>query len=385
MKNIGFLGLDIGSTTVKVALLDENCNHLFEPIYIRSVGQPLLVLRQSLHAVLNDFSGDVIVAVTGSGRDIVRRALNLPQNSIVTEIYAHASGACHIFPGVRSIIDIGGQDNKLIRLRPDSDGSISIQDFVMNDLCAAGTGAFLEMHAKELGYSSIEEFGERASRSNLPSRIAGRCSILAHSDVVHLRQSGEDLDNIAAGLCRAVVINVLAMGRNKTIEPPILFQGGVAANAGVVNALRRELNLDETGLIVPPHYKTIGAIGVALHAMKYRASGSISLSEILDTLDGVPCESSAKRHFTLGPLRYISEKSRSGDLVRTSKDSLNGDVVIGFDVGSASVKIAVLDMNGKCVFTHYALHDGKPIEALYKGLREFRQVAGDVKPRCWFR
>ncbi|MBW2663889.1 MAG: 2-hydroxyglutaryl-CoA dehydratase, partial [Deltaproteobacteria bacterium] len=196
----GFLGLDIGSTTVKAVLIDDKHNHLIRPIYLRSLGRPLEAFKHAIQSILRTFDGEVMVGITGSGREIVKEALDLPEDALLTEIYAHSYGAWHLFPGVRTIVDIGGQDNKLIYLQPGENGSFSINDFIMNELCAAGTGAFLEMHAKELGFESVEEFGQMAARSLRPSKIAGRCSVLAQSDVVHLRQGGEDLDNIAAGL-----------------------------------------------------------------------------------------------------------------------------------------------------------------------------------------
>jgi len=370
----GFLGLDIGSTTVKAVLIDDKYNHLIKPIYLRSLGRPLKAFKHAIQSILRTFNGEVMVGITGSGREIVKEALDLPEDALLTEIYAHSYGAWHLFPGVRTIVDIGGQDNKLIYLQPGENKSFSINDFIMNELCAAGTGAFLEMHAKELGFESVEKFGQMAARSPRPSKIAGRCSVLAQSDVVHLRQGGEDLDNIAAGICRAVVLNVLAMAGGKPLNAPILFQGGVASNAGVVRALRTELGLDEKQVIVPKYHKTVGALGAALYAVKRQpAEATYRVQDILRTIDrktntGLPLPKAV-----LAPLlrkKPVQNCASNSFIQPASEYKDTSKVVLGFDVGSASVKIAALDRDGDYIFTHYALHDGKPIDVLYQGLEK---------------
>lgn len=377
-----FLGLDIGSTTVKVVLVDERANHLAAPVCIRSMGRPLEVLRDALQHVTGNFSGNVAVGITGSGRDTVREALGVSQDCVVTEIYAHASGAWHVFPGVRTIVDIGGQDSKLIRLRADADGGFVVADFVMNDLCAAGTGAFLEMHAVDLGYGSIEEFGKSAAGSH-PARIAGRCAVLAHSDIVHLRQSGESRDNMSAGLCRAVVINVLAMAGGKPLETPALFQGGVASNAGVVEALRNELDFDRGELVVPLNHTTLGALGAALHALKHRSVPCLTLEQITGTLTTPPVSIRQSSASDLQPLRATRKDTFGYPMsAPISTNTRRSDVVLGFDVGSASVKITALDLEGHCVFTYYKLHDGHPTDVLYEGLKELNRCLAHATPKA---
>jgi activator of 2-hydroxyglutaryl-CoA dehydratase len=133
----------------------------------------------------------------------------------------------------------------------------------MNSVCAAGTGSFLEQQAHRLGIP-IEELGRRASQAQHAVRIAGRCTVFAESDMVHKQQMGHPVDDILYGLCQALVrnyLNNLALG--KALEPPVVFQGGVAANAGVVRAFEEAL---ETEVIVPPQYESMGALGVALLA-----------------------------------------------------------------------------------------------------------------------
>jgi len=162
----------------------------------------------------------------------------------------------HYVPDVQAIIEIGGQDSKIIIVR---DGIVT--DFGMNTVCAAGTGSFLDHQALRLNMS-IEEFAQRALLSDTAVRIAGRCTVFAESDMIHKQQMGHRTEDILYGLCQALVRNYLNnVGSGKDIQPPIVFQGGVAFNRGIVRALREEL---DTEIIVPPHHEVMGAIGAAL-------------------------------------------------------------------------------------------------------------------------
>jgi len=170
-------------------------------------------------------------------------------------------GALHYVPDVQTVIEIGGQDSKVIMLR---DGIVT--DFAMNTVCAAGTGSFLDQQAYRLRIP-IEEFGSLALHSKTQVRIAGRCTVFAESDMIHKQQMGHRVEDILYGLCEALArnyLNNLCLG--KEILGPVVFQGGVAANAGMVRAFEEALN---TPVTVPPHYDVMGAIGVALLAHEY--------------------------------------------------------------------------------------------------------------------
>lgn len=253
-----FLGIDVGSVTTKFAAVDEE-GRLLTSLYRRTGGQPIQAVREGLTQMGKQLPARVRVlgvGTTGSGRQLA--AAIVGADVVKNEITAHAIAALHFVPDVRTVIDIGGQDSKLILLR-----NGIVVDFAMNSVCAAGTGSFLEHQAYRLGIT-VEEFGQRALRSNHPVRIAGRCTVFAESDMVHKQQMGHPMDDIIYGLCQALVrnyLNNLALG--KTLEPPIVFQGGVAANAGVVRAFREAL---ATEIIVPPHHEVMGALGAALLA-----------------------------------------------------------------------------------------------------------------------
>ncbi len=256
-----FLGIDVGSVTTKFAAVDEE-GRLLTSLYRRTGGEPIQAVCEGLAQMGKQLPAGVRVlgvGTTGSGRQLA--AAIVGADVVKNEITAHAIAALHFVPDVRTVIDIGGQDSKLILLR-----NGIVVDFAMNSVCAAGTGSFLEHQAYRLGMT-VEELGQRALRSNHPVRIAGRCTVFAESDMVHKQQMGHPMDDIIYGLCQALVrnyLNNLALG--KTLEPPIVFQGGVAANAGVVRAFREAL---ETEIIVPPHHEVMGALGAALLAREW--------------------------------------------------------------------------------------------------------------------
>lgn len=251
-----FLGIDVGSVTTKIAAVDRE-GQLTASLYRRTEGRPIEVVQESLRQIQAILPTDVDVAgvgTTGSGRQLA--AVVVGADLVKNEITAHAVAALHFVPDVHTVMDIGGQDSKLIILE---DGIVV--DFAMNSVCAAGTGSFLEQQAHRLNIS-IEELGRRAMRSRHPVRIAGRCTVFAESDMIHKQQMGHPVDDILYGLCQALVrnyLNNLALG--KMLRPPVVFQGGVAANAGVVRAFAEAL---ETEVIVPPQHEMMGALGAAL-------------------------------------------------------------------------------------------------------------------------
>jgi predicted CoA-substrate-specific enzyme activase len=175
---------------------------------------------------------------------------------VKNEITCQAVAALRYVPGVQTIIEIGGQDSKIIIIR---DGVVT--DFGMNTVCAAGTGSFLDHQAARLNMS-IEELSRLALLGEAPVRIAGRCTVFAESDMVHKQQMGHRVEDIIYGLCQALVRNYLSdVGSGKDIRSPVVFQGGVAFNRGIVRALGEALG---TEIIVPPHHEVMGAIGAAL-------------------------------------------------------------------------------------------------------------------------
>jgi len=251
-----YLGIDVGSVTTKFAVLDEN-KELVTSIYLLTQGKPIDMVQQGLRQIKQQLPDDVDicgVATTGSARYLA--GVIVGADLVKNEITSHAVATLNYIPQVRTIIEIGGQDSKIIIIR---DGVVV--DFGMNTVCAAGTGSFLDHQAIRLDMN-IGEFARRALDSKISVRIAGRCTVFAESDMIHKQQMGHQIEDILYGLCQALVRNYLNnVGLGKDIQAPIVFQGGVAFNQAIVRAFREELG---TEIIVPPNHELMGAIGAAL-------------------------------------------------------------------------------------------------------------------------
>lgn len=254
----GYLGIDVGSVSTKVVVLDQR-GKVLSSRYLRTNGRPIDTLQQGIRLVGAEIGDRVEVkgsGATGSARHLA--GLMIGADIVKNEITAHAVAASRVVEGVQTIIEIGGQDSKIIIMR---DGVVV--DFGMNTVCAAGTGSFLDQQAARLQIP-IEDFGSYAIKAKRPVRIAGRCAVFAESDMIHKQQLGYSLEDIVAGLCEALVRNYLNnVGKGKEILAPIIFQGGVAANLGLVRAFEDYL---KTPVIVPKDYDVMGAIGVAILA-----------------------------------------------------------------------------------------------------------------------
>ncbi|MCX7732536.1 MAG: acyl-CoA dehydratase activase [candidate division WOR-3 bacterium] len=254
----GFLGIDVGSISTKGVVIDRDYR-VIAYRYLRTQGNPIGSIRQLLKELGSEVDSRLRILGAGTTGSARRLAGVMIQADIVkNEIIAHAVAAGTYYPDVQTVLEIGGQDSKIIILR---DG-IPV-DFAMNTVCAAGTGSFLDHQAARLQIP-IEEFGARALRAKNRVSIAGRCTVFAESDMIHKAQLGVPTDDIIAGLCDAIVRNYLnTVAKGKEIRPRILFQGGVAANVGVRAAFERALGQEIT---VPEYFLVMGAIGAAILA-----------------------------------------------------------------------------------------------------------------------
>jgi predicted CoA-substrate-specific enzyme activase len=251
-----YLGIDVGSVTTKLAALDE-ADKLIASLYLPTGGRPVAMVQEGLRQMSQRLSSEACikgVATTGSARYLAGAIVGA--DMVKNEITCQAVAALLSVPAVQTVIEIGGQDSKIIIIR---DGIVT--DFGMNTVCAAGTGSFLDHQASRLNMS-IEELSRQALLAGAPVTIAGRCTVFAESDMIHKQQTGHKVEDIIYGLCRALVRNYLGdVAAGKDVQPPVVFQGGVAFNEGIVRALKEELNTD---IIVPPHHEVMGAIGAAL-------------------------------------------------------------------------------------------------------------------------
>lgn len=248
-----YLGVDVGSVSTNLVVMGEN-GGMIESLYTRTMGQPVKAVQDGLRKLGEKIGHRVKIAgvgVTGSARMLT--AVLVGADAVKNEITAHAVAVSKTVPGTQTIIEIGGQDSKIIILR---DGVVT--DFAMNTVCAAGTGSFLDQQAVRLNVP-IERFGELALAATAPVRIAGRCAVFAESDMIHKQQLGHSLEDIIAGLCEALVRNYLNnVGKGKEMLSPIVFQGGVAANIGIKAAFEKALKKE---LVVPEHFDVMGSVG----------------------------------------------------------------------------------------------------------------------------
>lgn len=252
----GYLGIDVGSVSTNLVVIDKD-NEVQTSLYIRTRGQPIKAVQDGIKEIGQRVAGQfeiVGVGTTGSARTLT--SVMVGADAVKNEITAHGVAASLMVPGTQTILEIGGQDSKVIILR---NGIVT--DFAMNSVCAAGTGSFLDQQASRLNIP-IEKFGELALKATTPVRIAGRCSVFAESDMIHKQQLGYNTEDIIAGLCEALVRNYLNnVGKGKDICPPVLFQGGVAANVGIKVAFEKALAME---VIIPRYFDVMGAIGAAL-------------------------------------------------------------------------------------------------------------------------
>lgn len=250
-----YLGIDVGSVSTNIVVLSD-AGEVLTGLYLRTEGRPIEVIKEGMKRAEESIPSGMEIAgagTTGSGRYLA--GVMVGADVIKNEITAHAVAASAHVPNVQTVFEIGGQDSKIIILR---NGIVT--DFAMNTVCAAGTGSFLDQQASRLNIP-IAKFGELALQSNTPVRIAGRCTVFAESDMIHKQQMGYSIPDIIRGLCEALVRNYLNnVGKGKEILPPIVFQGGVAANVGIIAAFEKELGMP---VYVPKHFNIMGAIGAA--------------------------------------------------------------------------------------------------------------------------
>jgi predicted CoA-substrate-specific enzyme activase len=253
-------GIDAGSRAIKIVFRDAgNGSVLTSGITDQGVAQDRLAgdLFDRLLREMGRTREDVGRTVaTGYGRARIGFA-----DTTITEISCHARGARHLRPGVRTVIDIGGQDSKVIRLDPDG----SVRDFVMNDRCAAGTGRFLEVVAGRLDVD-LSDLGSLAGRSGSPATISSMCVVFAETEIVGLLASGVPPEDIAAGVQASIAKRVSGMAGGR-VETPVLLTGGVALLPGFADSLERVLGV---GVGVPPEPQYAGALGASLLAASFR-------------------------------------------------------------------------------------------------------------------
>ncbi len=372
------LGIDIGSISCKLALLDGEKIIRFLR-YQRTHGRPLQTALGMLSELFEIVpQGRIRKAVgTGTAGRTLCELLGIP---FINELICQSSAINHLYPQVRTLIEMGGQDSKILFLsegdnQDQSKDSGDMVDFTMNTNCAAGTGSFLDQQATRLGVEIEEEFGELALKCEAPPRVAGRCSVFAKSDMIHLQQQATPVHDIVAGLCFGLARNLKSsLCQGKKIIKPVAFCGGVASNAGVVRAIREVFNLDNSELIVPDEHAVTGAIGAVIAQQRQgsETEAAIDPQTALEKLEKYLHQNRTIGH-RLEPLKEPSHPAPASKVHQDILDKArqNGTKIkayLGIDVGSISTNVVVMDAEKRVLSKAYLMTASRPLEAVRKGL-----------------
>jgi predicted CoA-substrate-specific enzyme activase len=255
MSQLHAIGIDIGSSTVKLVGTDQQGQlvwQLLEPTHPRIEDQAKRLLDQA--RAENEYPADIPIIATGYGRKLVNHSTR-----VVTEITCHARGIYQELGHGGTLVDIGGQDSKVIRISRDG----KVIDFTMNDKCAAGTGRFLESTAQRLAVP-LEKMGSVALETSEEVAISSTCTVFAESEIISLIAHGVPVPKILRGLHRSLIQRVVAMVHSVGFEPPLMLSGGVVQNPLIATMFAEELN---TQVILPRYPQLIGALGAALFAL----------------------------------------------------------------------------------------------------------------------
>lgn len=256
-------GVDVGSTQTKAILIDES-RKIVGRALIDTGANVVLAAEEAFTEALShaNVQEEEVEYVVGTGYGRYRVTFG---NSQVTEISCHARGAVHMFPGTHTVIDMGGQDTKAIRVRPSGE----IVDFCMNDKCAAGTGRFLAAASSALNIP-LDELGPTALRAERPVRISTTCTVFAESEVLSWLGKGKKIEDILQGIHQSIAARSIALLRRVGIEEQVTFTGGVARNIGMIEALEKVLGAK---LNVSGDSHFMGALGAGLLAMDHILAG----------------------------------------------------------------------------------------------------------------
>jgi len=366
-------GFDIGSISINTVVMDQDGRiHLDQ--YHPCHGKPFEKLQEILTDLEKTYDKSQFehLSFTGTGGKLAAQLLG---GSYVNEIVAQSSSVARFHPEARTIIEMGGEDSKLIFMDELDDKASRLSDFELNTLCAAGTGSFLDQQAKRIGISIEKEFGELSLKSENPPRIAGRCSVFAKSDMIHLQQIATPVHDIVAGLCFAVARNFISsLGRGKTIQFPVVFQGGVSQNIGMIRAFRELLKAQDGELIIPEHNTSMGAIGAVIHKLEDGGKDPGSYKGLQELHDYIHGEKSRGKSFD--PLHAPDSDIRK-EVHPIPEGVSNYEVYLGLDIGSLSTNVVLIDDQNRVISRRYLPTASKPLEAIRRGMSEIFEEVGD--------
>ena len=359
-----YIGYDIGSISVNRVILNDGGKIVETLPYCRHNGEPLKIVGNDLGSIAKRTDLEEIYGIgfTGSGGKNIAKLFN---SVFVNEIEAIITSIKYLHKEAKTVIEIGGQDSKFIDL--------TIGDYAMNELCAAGTGSFLDQQATRFGLT-IEEFVDLALKSKNPSAIAGRCSVFAKTDMIHLQQEAAKDEDIALGLCYAMARSFKSgIVKGKKFIPPIIFCGGVSFNKAMIKAFEEVLG---EKLIIPKDRESVGAAGAALSIRTKGIKRDININKLLVKLDDYLKNFKYKKE-TFKVLNLVKSKLPSNAQGKYNFDNGEVDAYIGIDVGSISTNVVAVDKDKKLIAKCYLRTSGRPIEAVRKGVKIIGNEVGD--------
>lgn len=357
------IGIDFGSVAFKAVLI--NCRYeILYSVSRRNEGSPGDNLFLFLDEIAQKFPDDLFVVGTTLTDD--RDSPAKKQITFVNEIFAVSTGTLKQHPNAKSIIEIGGEKAKFIAVK--SGDNCKVSEFSTNTHCAAGTGSFIEQQAKRLKLN-VEKLSELTLKARKGAKIAGRCSVFAKSDMIHLQQKGTPIEEIAYGLCLAIARNAastLLLGRD--LVPPVILAGGVAKNLGILRAFSELFTLEIHKELLPSSIPGLEAsYGAAIRALD---ENSIPLTirkikELFSNFFAHP-----KKIQVLSPLKDTTN-NRNNEPERVIMEEVEG--YLGIDVGSVSTNLVVVDPAGKLISSVYLPTAGKPVSAIREGFRKLKE------------
>jgi predicted CoA-substrate-specific enzyme activase len=357
-KSLFLIGIDIGSSAVKISLLTQEKEKLCH-VCREHKGRPYSVLAEEIDCLALRFELQDLQygAMTGVGGLKLAEEAGLKN---YPEVLAQCAAVKEYCPQVATIVELGCQNTKFIALHPDK----TVKHFSFNTDCSAGTGSFLEEQALRLGIDLCTLSGLTEQASSVP-RIAGRCSVFAKTDIVHLQQEGIAVSDILSGLCYSVIRTFKAsVVRSVRIVPPLLLHGGMTENKGIVRAVKDLFPLAKEDIFIPAEYRNVNSTGTALLALASR--DKLSLSKLKEALEQKQKTLTTARHRPL----IVSAAVDTAALHQAA--AYEGDCYLGIDVGSTSTNLVLMSPAGRVADLVYLRTAGDPVAAVQQGLQTLK-------------
>ena len=352
------LGIDIGTSTVKLLLTDEN-KIIITAWEALHHNQPSAALKKGIAAIHDFLTEEVAIGVTGADGLSFHKVLK--DSDFLEDVPAIVEGTKLLVPSAHSIMEIGSQGSRFITQID------QVPQFATNGHCAGGTGSFFEDQMSRLGLS-IEDYSKLVDQATSVPRLSGRCAVFAKTDIIHRQQEGVCTPDILLGLCYAMIKNYKAtIVRDLLVDKPVAFCGGVTKNRGVIRAIKEVFDLQENELIISEYASFAGAAGAALHA-----SGSFNREHLLWAADNMM----ESRHGSL-PALPESTKNTLSDPTCTQVP-VSGKCALGIDIGSTSTDLVIVGEHNELVDYQYLRTAGNPEAAVRKGLASIKERFGEL-------